>query len=100
MTPCQQEITNNYKKSLKQWFEILLTMDADFPLQEQVYNTSDIANATFLFQHVVGNYVIGEMLKQGCSKEYIEKSMTDMWEALREYLLEYAKLDSFTFPDL
>ena len=98
MDKIQQEITDNYKWALSNWMDILLTLDAETPLNEQVYTEKQVAEATYLFTHVLSNYVIGKMVEQWCSKEYMKKHMCASWSDLRELLLEYAKIDSFTFP--
>lgn len=78
--------------------DILLTLDADTPLNEQVYNDKQVAQATYLFTHVLSNYVIGKMKSEWCSADYMMKQMFAFWSDLRELLLEHTKLDSFTFP--
>ena len=98
MDKIQKKVTENYKKSLSEWMDILLTIDSDRPLNEQVYNDKQVAEATYVFSHVLSNYIIGKMLEQWCRKEYMTKQMFAFWSDLRELLMEYTKLDSFTFP--
>jgi hypothetical protein len=64
MDKIQQEVTEQYKQSLAERMDILLTIDADRPLNEQVYNEKQVAEATYLFTHVLSNYVIGKMVEQ------------------------------------
>jgi hypothetical protein len=63
-----------------------------------VYNEKQVAEATYLFTHVLSNYVIGKMVEQWCSKDYMSKQMFVFWFDLRELLMEHTQLDSFTFP--
>jgi len=60
----QKNITDNYKRELSNWMDILLTLDAETPLNEMVYNEKQVAEATYLFTHVLSNYVIGKMVEQ------------------------------------
>lgn len=95
-----KEITDTYKKFIDNRHDILLTVDADCPLQKQVYWKHQIACITHLFTHTVWNYIVGEMLKQWCSKEYIENRAFEFGKEFRELMIEYTKLDMHNVLDM
>jgi hypothetical protein len=64
MDKIQKEVTEQYKQSLAERMDILFTIDSDRPLNEQVYTDRQVAQATYLFSHVLSNYVIGKMVEQ------------------------------------
>ena len=80
MTPDQKEIVNGMKYALPGRVDILLSMDAEYPLNEQVYFQKQIGEITYVYFHVLGNYVTGEMLRQGCSEKHIKKKMLEFGE--------------------
>ena len=100
MNKQQQVVVEEYKHSLHEWFEIIMAIDADFPLQEQVYYPKQVSEITHLFMHVISNYMTGEMLHEWCTPKYIHTKLLECWSWFKDFMMEHTKLDTTTFPYL
>lgn len=85
-----REIKVHISDALREWADIMLSIEAHEKAHLLHYNEKDLVNAMYVFEHVLGNIAIhnGSITPQNVDKA------TDMGRDLREYVKKYTGLDT------